>query len=264
MPRSFTLSTQAVDVLAEDLAINLRRFPFEFDHHGSTADERSGVRSEVYAELSRRGLLDREEPDQDLEAALRLLHAPRVEIAVTYVETATEEVFRARTAVSGRTGVQAVQHPDTLRITFIDPRGIARLSADLLPEMAVGKLEAATIPASDGGGRHDEEPEQDEESWLSTVETTATKRRGGRDTHAAQHILTRPTHRIGYFFVSGRDDSGETVRMSPVGWRDTDSGRYSVTTRRNNDGAEWNTFAGADKQRLAGYLAEQLDALTHG
>ncbi|WP_019855304.1 ESX secretion-associated protein EspG [Actinopolyspora mortivallis] len=264
MPRSFTLSTKAVDVLAEELAINLRRFPFEFDHHGSTTDERSGVRSEVYAELSRRGLLDGEEPDQDLEAALRLLHTPRVEIAVTYVETATEEVFRARTAVSGHTGVRAVQYPDNLRLTFVDPRGLARLSADLLPEVAAGKLEAATIHASDGGGWHNEEPDRDDESWLSTVETTATARRGGRDTRAARHILTQPTHRIGYFFVSGRNDSGETVRMPPVGWRDTDSGRYSVTTRRNNDGAEWNTFAGADKRRLAGYLAEQLDALTHG
>ncbi|SDQ83017.1 ESX secretion-associated protein EspG [Actinopolyspora saharensis] len=263
MPRAFSLSTLAADVLGEHLGINLRRFPFELEHHGATVDERSELRTQAWNELSRRGLVDHDELDQDVEAALLLLHTPRIEIATTYLEATTEQVHRARTVASGRTGVRATQLPEHLRVEFIDPRGIARLCTDPLPEEKAGTLEAATINASEGAVHDDDRSGEDAAgaSWLSRAENTATVRRGGPQLRAAQRILGQPTHRIGYFFVTGRGHDGGAARMPAIGWRDTETGRYSVTTRRNNDGAEWNTFAGADKPRLNTYLTEQLNAL---
>ncbi|MGJ7906871.1 ESX secretion-associated protein EspG [Actinopolyspora sp. H202] len=261
MPRSFTLSTRAADILCEDLGVDLRRFPFELEYHGGTTDERSRVRQEVWRELANRGLADGREPDQDVEAALRLLHSPKVDIAVTWLETATEEVFRARTAVSGRLGVQAVQGTDGLRVRFVDTRSLVRGCTDLLPEVSAGKLETATVntAAGSGGGQ-----ETGGDSWLTGAEHKPPARSSDRQLRAAQRILTLPTERIGYFFVSGSPAHGETPRLPAIGWRDTEDGRYSITSRRNNDGADWNTFAPADKQRLAGYLTEQLNALGSG
>lgn len=260
MPRAFSLSTLAADVLGEHLGINLRRFPFELDHHGATAEERTELRHEVWNELSRRGLLDHDELDQDVEAALLLLHTPRIEIATTYLEASTEQVHRARTVVTGRTGVRATQQPEHVRLEFVDPRGLARLCTDPLPEEKAGSLEAATINATQEPARGSSDDGGDT-SWLSRPENTATARSGGPQLRAAQRILGQPTHRIGYFFVTGRGHGGETTRLPAIGWRDTETGRYSITTRPNNDGAEWNTFAGADKQRLTTYLTEQLNAL---
>lgn len=74
-----------------------------------------------------------------------------------------------------------------------------------------------------------------------------------------RRITELPTRRIGYFFVTGLDELGKPVQLPAVGWRDTEQGRYSVTTRRNHDGQDWHTFAGADKQRLGTYLGEQLE-----
>ncbi|ASU77714.1 ESX secretion-associated protein EspG [Actinopolyspora erythraea] len=259
MPRSFTLSTRAADVLCEDLGVDLRRFPFELEYHGGTTEERSRIREEVWRELTDRGLADGREPNQDVEAALRLLHSPKVDIAVTWLETATEEVFRARTSVSGGLGVRAVQDADGLRVRFADPRSLVRECTDLLPEVSAGTLEAATVntAASDG-------PETDGDSWLTDAEHRPPGRGGGRQLWAARRILTLPTERIGYFFVTGDAADGEAPRPPAIGWRDTEDGRYSITARRNNDGADWNTFAPADRQRLAAYLTEQLNALASG
>ncbi|SDP70407.1 EspG family protein [Actinopolyspora xinjiangensis] len=258
MPSSFTLSTRAADVLCEDLGIDLRRFPFELEYHGGTTEERSRIREAVWRELTDRGLADGREPDQDVEAALRLLHSPKLDIAVTWLETATEEVFRARASVSGNLGVRAVQDSDGLRVGFVDTRSLVRECTDLLPEVSVGTLETATVntTAASGGG-----PETDGDSWLTDAEHRPPGRSSDRQLRAAQRILTLPTERIGYFFITGDAADGETPRPPAIGWRDTEDGRYSITARRNNDGADWNTFAPADKQRLAGYLTEQLNAL---
>lgn len=251
--RSFTLSPAAADILCEDLKFNLRQFPFEIPHVGATVEERARTRTEVWADLRHRKLADSEGTDPEVYQALRLLHASKVRVSVTAMEVPSEDVLRAGVAVSGRSGVLAIQEPERVRIDYIDPRGLARICTDLLPDVPAGRLESATLSTASGQPRGG-----DGGSVLGSAGVTASSRAGGADMRKAQRILALPVRRIGYFFVVGRDERGQQVRQPAVGWRDTDQGRYSVTTRRNNDGAAWNTFAGADKQRLAGYLGDQL------
>lgn len=259
MARSFTLSARAADILSEDLRLNLRQFPFEIDHHGATLHERAGIRSEVWDDLQRRQLADRDEIEPELYQALTLLHGSDISVAVTAMETDSDEVFRARVAVTGRTGVQVIQNEQGLRLQAVDPRGLARVCSELLPDLAAGRLESATITT--GGSP---QPGGGDGSWLDDGQVTASQQAGGPQLRRVRQIMGLPTTRIGYFFVTGRDERGKPVQLPAVGWRDTEQGRYSVTTRRNNDGEDWHTFAGADKQRIATYLGEQLGAFQHG
>lgn len=265
MPGSFTLSLQAADVLGEDLRVSLRQFPFEIPYSGATVHERSRVRTDVWADLRCRGLADSDGVDPDVDQALKLLHAPGVVVAVTAVEVATEAVFRARVAVSGRAGIRAVQDEQRVRFEFVDTRGLARTCTDLLPDVPTGRLESATIstaPDTQQSRREaDDNGSGNAGSWLAAAQATASNQAGGARMRKAQRIMALPVQRVGYFFVTGRDGAGKPVRLPALGWRDTAQGRYSVTTRRSNDGADWNTFAGAGKADLARYLDEHLGRL---
>ncbi|MBB5155586.1 hypothetical protein BJ970_003120 [Saccharopolyspora phatthalungensis] len=252
---SFTLSLVAADILGEDLAVNLRRAPFEIPHSGATLDERARLRKDVWAELEERRLADRGRAEPEVEQALNLLHGPEIDIAVTSYDRESDEVYRARVAVAGRAGVVAIQEESGLRIEFIDFRGLARVCVELLPEVAAGKLEGGTIFAE--GETKLERDDAEPDSWMASA--TPTWSGGGNELRKVQNIMALPVRRIGYFVVSGRDGDGRLVRLPAVGWRDTEDGRYSVTTRRNNDGEDWNTFTPADKPRLARYLDEQID-----
>ncbi|MDR7301215.1 ESX secretion-associated protein EspG [Haloactinomyces albus] len=259
MPRSFALPLQAADILAEDLRVDLRRFPFEIAHGGATLDERARMRTQVWNELRSRGLADRDEVDPEVHQALGLLHASDIDVAVTAVEVATDEVLRARIAVSGRAGVQAIQEQQRIRFEPVDPRGLARICTELLSDVPAGRLDSGTIATSQGqqaGGSGGNAGG----AWSGAAQATATRQSGGAEMRKVQRIMALPVRRVGYFFVTGRDGQGKPVRLPAIGWRDTEQGRYSVTTRRNNDGEDWNTFAGADKPRLATYLGEQLGA----
>jgi hypothetical protein len=258
---SFTLSLAAADILGEELAVNLRRFPFEIPHSGATVDERARLRREIWSGLEQRRLAYRGQLEPEVEQALNLLHHPEVEVAVTSYEGETDAVYRARVAVSGRTGVVAIQQEQGLRIEFVDARGLARICVELLPEVPAGKLEAGTISAG-GVPKPQRGDDSEPDSWMSSA--TQNSWGGDHELRKVQQIMALPTRRIGYFVVSGRDGGGRPVRYPAVGWRDTEEGRFSVTTRRNNEGEQWNTFSPADKPRLARYLDEQFSTITPG
>ncbi|MFI0469361.1 ESX secretion-associated protein EspG [Saccharopolyspora sp. 5N102] len=258
MIESFTLSAEAADVLGEDLRVDLRQFPFEIPHFAATLDERARLRKDVWGGLEQRRLADRGRAEPEVEQALNLLHRPETGVAVTSYDGKSDAVYRARVAVAGRAGVLAVQEEQGLRIEFIDVRGLARVCVGLLPEVPAGKLDAGTIAAA-GEPKPQPVREAEPDSWLGSAQPGAS-RRGGGDLRKVEKIMALPTRRVGYFVVTGRDGGGQPVRLPAIGWRDTEEGRYSVTTRRNNDGERWNTFGPADKQRLARYLDEQLAA----
>jgi ESX secretion-associated protein EspG len=253
---SFSLSAETVDILGEDLRLNLRQFPFEIPHFGATVDERARLRKEVWAGLEQRRLAERGRAEPELEQALHLLHRPAVAVAVTSYDGQSDAVYRARVAVAGRAGVVAIQDERGVRIEFIDVRGLAQVCVGLLPEVPAGRLEAGTIAAS-GAQKPQQVADAEPDSWLGSAQPS-TSGRGGGDMRKVERIMALPTRRIGYFVVSGVDSAGKPARLPAVGWRDTEEGRFSVTTRRNNDGEQWNTFGPADKPRLARYLDEQL------
>ncbi|WP_395474903.1 ESX secretion-associated protein EspG [Saccharopolyspora spinosa] len=251
---SFTLSAEAADILGEDLRIDLRQFPFEIPHFGATIDDRAQLRRDVWSGLERRRLAECGRAEPELEQVLNLLHSPEISVAVTSYDGRTDAVYRARSAVVSSAGVVAVQEEQGLRIEFIDARGLSRVCVGLLPEVPAGKLEAGTIAAA---GEPEPEPVADGEpdSWLAAAQPSISGH-GGGDLRKVQKIMALPVRRVGYFVVTG----GRQVRLPAIGWRDTEEGRYSVTTRRNNDGEHWNTFGPADRTRLIRYLDEQLAA----
>jgi hypothetical protein len=257
MINSFTLSPEAVDILGEDRNVKLRQFPFEIPYSGATWDERAQIRGKVWAELERRKLVEKGREEPEVEQALKLLHGSDIAVAVTALEARSEDVFRARVAATGRAGVLAVQNERGVTIEFVDPRGLARICTNLLPDEPTGHLESATLStvSEQKPARKTDNAQRD--SWLGSAQATP-RSRGGAEMRKAQQILALPVKRVGYFFVTGRDDRGTAVRLPAIGWRDTEEGRYSVTTRRNNNGEQWNTFAGADKPRMAQYLNEQF------
>ncbi|CAM00319.1 ESAT-6 protein secretion system EspG family protein [Saccharopolyspora erythraea NRRL 2338] len=259
MVDSFTLSLEAADILGEDLRVNLRRFPFEVPHFGTTLDQRAGIRREVWAELSSRGLADHGRPEPDVETAVKLVDRSDMSIAITSYEVGSEEVFRGCVAVSGRTGVLARQEPRGVRFEYIDVRGLARICAQLLPAHPEGHLEAATVSAGTPEPAN-HRADAEEQSWLGAVQASAAGR-SGSELRKAQAIMALPLLRVGYFVVSGHDGAGRRMRLPAIGWRDTEDGRYSVTTRRNQAGERWNTFAAADIPKMVRYLDEQLAQL---
>ncbi|MER7013379.1 ESX secretion-associated protein EspG [Saccharopolyspora sp. NPDC000359] len=258
MNGSFTLSAESVDILSEDLRLNLRQFPFEIPHFCPTLDERARLRQDVWSELERRRLADRGRAEPELEQALQLLHRSPVAVAVTSYDGRTNAVHRARVVASGRAGVVAVQDERGLRVEEFDVRGLAQVCVGLLPDVPAGKLEAGTISTT-AEQRPQPEPEAEPDSWLGAVAPSSSGR-GGGDMRKVERIMALPVHSVGYFVVTGVDAGGQQVRLPAIGWRDTEEGRYSVTTRSNHDGQRWNTFSPADKSRLARYLDEQLGA----
>lgn len=253
MLNSFTVSVETADILGEDLRIDLRQFPFEIPHSGATLDERARLRKDAWSRLELQRLAERGRAERELVRALKLLHRPDIAVAVTSYDGQVDAIHRARVAVSGGGGVLAVQVARTLRVEFIDVRGLAGVCVGLLPEVPAGTLEAGTIstaePSLPGGTA-----EQD--SWLG--EALPDVAGASSEFRKVRKIMSLPVHRVGYFAVTGQGSSARPVRFPAIGWRDTEDGRYSVTTRRNNDGECWNTFSPADKPRLARYLDEQL------
>ncbi|MDA3643580.1 ESX secretion-associated protein EspG [Saccharopolyspora indica] len=258
MINSFTLSAESVDILSEDLRLNLRQPPFEIPHFSATLDERARLRKSVWADLEQRRLADRGRAEPELEQALNLLHRSEVSVAVTSYDGRSDTVFRARVVAGGRTGVVAIQDERGVRVEFVDVRGLARVCVGLLPEAPAGKLDTATISVA-GEQKPRPEPNAEPDSWLAAAQP-GTSGRGGGDMRKVERIMALPVRGVGYFVVTGVDAGGKQVRLPAVGWRDTEEGRYSVTTRQNHDGQRWNTFSPADKPRLARYLDEQLAA----
>ncbi|GAB3294497.1 ESX secretion-associated protein EspG [Parasphingorhabdus pacifica] len=255
MINSFALSFEAADILSEDLRVNLRQFPFEIPYAGSTREERGRTRRTVWADLEQRRLAEHGRQEAELEQALNLINRSQTAIAVTSVDMRTEAVYRARIAQTGSGAVFAEQRDNGLHFEFVDPRGLARIGAGLLPDEPAGRLEAATLPSNTTAPQP---AQRDGADWMSSS-APAASRGAGAENRKAQRILALPVHRVGYVFVSG-ELGGKQQRLPAIGWRDTTEGRYSMTSRNNQDGQRWNTFAGADKSRVARYLGEQLAA----
>ncbi|GAA4855365.1 ESX secretion-associated protein EspG [Saccharopolyspora cebuensis] len=247
---SFTLPLAAADLLGEELRLDLRRFPFEVPHFAATFDERRALRERMWADLEQRNLAYRGQVEAEVEQALSLLDRAAVSIAVAVYETGADDVFRARVAAAGRTGVLAVQDPRGLQVRFLDVRGLARQCAELAPDEPAGRLEAASVLVPAEPEAPQKESEERGPRWLDYGPTTST---GGRDAERAAAIMALPVRRLGYFLVSG--PSGQAPA---IGFRDTEQGRYSMTTRQNQDGQRWNTFAGADRATLQRHLDEHL------
>ena len=237
------LSPVALDFLWESLAAGELPYPLTARSHGGTMDERSLLRREVFEGLRDRHLMDAHGRP-----------APEVEDWLTLLARGThsvDAVFDGTSALStgdGHKALLAVQTPDGLTLTEIDPSSVVSSVVALLPACPRGTEQSITIPSAE-------------------LEAMAKGRPAGR-TQADRRVLAalsaQPKTRAGQLAVNTRTAMG-TRRRSPVlSWFDTPSGRYLTYAKKGRDGTDWVTIAPADAPTLRHHLNELLTTLTTG
>ncbi|WP_338601104.1 ESX secretion-associated protein EspG [Saccharopolyspora sp. SCSIO 74807] len=225
MVDTIALSLPAVDVLAEQLNLDIRQYPFELPRareHGRAPDQ-------VLGELEAAGLAADGRPEPEVADALYLLCGSEVSVAAAgLLDVRAGQRLAARVVATGEVGVVGVLDGRGLRMDFLDPQDVPAVCADLLP------------PAAAGTG----EPLRAE----------------GADAPAARElaeITGRPKSRLGHFLVSGAGRRGRAGKPG-LTWFDNDLGRFTLLGETAPDGRESLTCAPADRAALVERLAALL------
>ncbi|GLW92399.1 ESX secretion-associated protein EspG [Actinokineospora globicatena] len=250
MPRSFTLSLAAVDVLGQVLGVSPRLFPFEVPSFGRFAEDRDRIAKAVFADLYGRGLIGRDQLDHDVETALRITSEHDVGIGVMGTVEKDRPV-RARAAVLGATAVLAVQEGQTIRFDLMAPSSVARALVDLLPAAKAGPGQSVMVT---------EAPVAQEGGFVRPVR--AARSTSDTQLRLAATMLERPRTGFGFYSVVGKGRHGREVEAGTVGWIDTESGRYLSVSRPQPDGAIRATYSPADAARLIRQLDELIATAT--
>ncbi|MEV4311841.1 ESX secretion-associated protein EspG [Actinocrispum sp. NPDC049592] len=252
MTDTFTLSLAAVDILAEALGVDPRRYPFQMAGIGDFVEDRVRIAQAVFADLSRRGLVREERLDPDVADALRLMSRYRVAIAV--MGTLDDESgLYARVCTDGERGLLVMQEGQMFRFEFVRPESLARTAVSLLPRLRPGHGQSVTIAAPKPVEKTEEH--QGFSRPLRPARTTSQAQ-----LVAAQEMLRKPRTGAGYFVVSAVDGRGKETRAPGLSWLDTEEGRYMAQAHPESGGG---TFAPADTIRLIGQL-EDLIASVQG
>jgi len=236
MSRELTLSLATIDILWEELGLGRAVFPFELPRNGRTLAERAGIREAVYADLHERGLASGGRCADSVRQPLTLLAVPN--IAVTLVGLLGHNCeLRARSASDGRSAVLAVLHGQKMTIDQIHPTSVASAIVALLPNEPAGRGQSVTISQDDSTSRNQ----------LSL---------------AARSYLRRPRRHVGQFGVTVTNRAQTERRTQPLGWFDTDHGRYLCQITSERDGRNWTTYAPATLKNITQYLDRQVQVLT--
>ncbi|HEX7305685.1 ESX secretion-associated protein EspG [Lentzea sp.] len=232
------LSLPAFDVLWEDVAAGSLPYPFDVDTHGETLDERERIRTQVYADLERQGLVERGRPEPHLEGALNLLaHNELRVIALCMPDTCQDELVRAGVVARGNHAVLFTQKSTEVTLNLVQPNEIATRLAGAMPENQPGPGQAVTVPAEAFEARK-------QDGFKQAVRDTESE-----DVRLAKQMLTGPATGHGHFLVQ-TDDS----ELPPVTWVDTRKGRYATVSARPG----WFTVGPADNAGLARQLGRVL------
>jgi hypothetical protein len=196
---------------------------------GDAASARADAARE---ELASAGLLDRDEPGEDLEDSLRLLCRAPAEVSA-YVQT-EELSYRLHAAAGRRSGAFACYLPGEGRILLRSARldALAMLVVRELPEHPPARSVSYSVPVAD----------------LTTGEPH------GQAARVAA-VFARPRCAGGQVFAGVRDHRGHR-RSEPVTFVDTDQGRW--LSHLSADGRFVITVGGSD-----GFLLAKLDELRH-
>ncbi|MDQ3405616.1 MAG: ESX secretion-associated protein EspG [Actinomycetota bacterium] len=251
MPREFSLSLAAVDMVSQALRTSCRLFPFEIPSFGQFAEDRNRIAKAVFTDLSGRGLIRRGGLDPDVEAALTVTGDHDVSIGMMG-EIAANRPIRARAAAAGSTGVLAVQEGQSVRFELISPASLARSLVALLPAEVAGPGQSVQVTQPAPPPKRD-----DDQGFVQQV-------RAPRSTSDAQlrmagAMLERPRKGFGFFTVAARGRHGRNIDAGTVGWIDTDAGRYLSLNRKDVDGGLRSTYSPADSARLTQQLGELIE-----
>jgi hypothetical protein len=210
MVDTITLSVPAVDVLAEQLNLNIRQYPFMLPRLGESQDERQRLVEQVADELAASGLADARGPQPEVEDALYLLCSSEVAIAAAGVlDLRTGQPLAARVVATGEVGLVGVLDGRNLRMEFLAPDDLPGVCADLLPDAPPGAGGPVRAVAGDAAGPGREHARSGAD--------------GLRDLRA---IVGRPKFRIGHYLVTTVDRRGRRGRLPGLTWFDNDIGRY--------------------------------------
>lgn len=225
MVDSITLSVPAVDVLADQLNLDIRQYPFTLPRLGESHDERQRITQHVTEELFAAGLADERGLQPEVEDALYLLCSSEVAIAAAGVlDLRTGHPLAARVVATGEVGVVGVLDGRNLHMDFMAPDDLPAVCVDLIPD----------APAGAGG----------------PVRAVADNVDGSAD---LQSLVGRPKFRIGHYLVTTVDRRGRRSRLPGLTWFDNDIGRYLLT-----GGSGGLTCLPADKGRIADQIASLL------
>jgi ESX secretion-associated protein EspG len=250
MTASFTLSLAAVDILAEALGVDCRRYPFQLPGIGDFVEDRVRIAQAVFADLGRRGLVRNERLDPDVADALRLMS--RYQVAIAVLGTLDDESgLYARVSAGTDRGLLVMQEGQIFRFEFIRPESLTRTAVSLLPRLRPGYGQSVTITTATPSAV--EEPQ----GFAKPMRPARTPSQS--QLLAAQEMLRKPRTGAGYFVVSAMDPSGRETRAPGLSWLDTEEGRYMAQANADLSGG---TFAPADTIRLVQQLEDLIESLT--
>ncbi|RKT57335.1 ESX secretion-associated protein EspG [Saccharothrix australiensis] len=245
MATEIVCSFAELDVLGEALRVDVRRFPFRIDHHGTTRDERAGAMAAAHRDLRARGLVRDGRFAPELVEALRLFGTGRT--AVALVGTAGDDRAVALAVADERGAVLAVQRGEAVEFRPCHPSTVVRALVDLLPPLRPGPGSSVTV--SDASA-----PIRPVDEDFSEFRFTTRLRAAAPSTRAVvEEILRRPRLGAGYFAVrSGGVDLGTLTYL------DTDAGRYAVIPAADRNGVLSATYTPADQGALGRHLTRLL------
>lgn len=249
MTDSFTLSLAAVDILAEALGVDCRRFPFQLPGVGDFVEDRVRIAQAVFTDLTRRGLVRNDQLNADVAEGLRLMSRYRTAIAVMGTLD-DESPLYARVSADGDRGLLVIQDGQMFRFEYVRPESLARTAVSLLPRLRPGHGQSVTITAKPAVA------EQKREGFGREVRPARTASQS--QLIAAQEMLRKPRTGAGYFVVSVMDREGRETKAPGLSWLDTEEGRYMAQAHPDDGGG---TFAPADTIRLVQQLEDLMSSL---
>lgn len=264
----FTLDTVAASVVGKALAVDVRRFPLRI--RNSTIDPERFARLAVLVDedLERRGLSQSGKLHPALRTALGLFASFHVTVSITGRDDAGRDIA-VLAMTDGAQAVRVAQPPgeDSLRFTlFADEDLVERLAAALPPAPAargrILAIEQRPKPVRSAMARRRRElaeAEREETYAFGNIEVVgmvdsgqpAPGRGPSTDAELLREILSGERHGGGYLVGSGRGRRGELRSAPPVGWVDTELGRYLVETARDPDGTTAARYVPAGRAEVA-------------
>jgi hypothetical protein len=252
MTETFTLSLAALDILAEAVGVDPRRYPFQIRGIGDFVEDRIRIAQAVFADLGRRGLIRDERLDPEVAEGLKLMARYRVAIAV--MGTLDDESgLYARVSAGSDRGMLVIQEGQMFRFEFIRPESLTRTAVSLLPRLRPGHGQSVTITAA-APKPVDTEEQRGFARPLRPAMTTSQSQ-----LLAAQEMLRKPRTGAGYFVVSAMDSRGQETRAPGLSWLDTEEGRFMAQAHPDSGGG---TFAPADTVRLVQQLEDLISSVT--
>lgn len=255
--KQITVSELAYDVVWHSAGLEDKHNALPAPSPGTTWQERAALEREALAELSSAGLASDNRIDPELIATIKLIAKPHQELYGWFTPepgAPTRSVLAVR---AGNDALLAQMEGGSLILGPIKPTAIPDAVAGVVPIRAAATSPALTAVLSELDKDPDQEEEEDEYGGSVMVSTRQAPR---QESHVekVRRLLNEPRLAAGQFFASVRDDQlGRRRCEHPVGYLDTEQGRY-ITRIRRAHGVRSLVVTPADNSGLADHLRALL------